>query len=108
MKMNILQILLIILVFGGCSSTNSLINRDPYLYTIEKSDGSKAKVKSHLTDSLTNKDYENLKNHLNYISNKEMDLNKKIIINFIDNDPWIHKKTIKFLGAYFTEIWKLI
>ena len=58
----------------GCSSSNSLINKEPFLYTIENPDGSKTKVKSHLTGSLIKEDYE----------------------------------TLKFLGTYFMEIWKLI
>ena len=88
---NLLQIFLIISMMG-CSSSNSLIEKEPYLYTIENLDGSQIKVKSHLTDTLVNEDYETLKNHLNNISDKEIDFDKKIIINFIDNDPRIHKK----------------
>ena len=87
----LLQISLTILIFG-CSSSNSLINKEPYLYTIENPDGSKIKVKSHLTGSLINEDYETLKEHLNNISDKEIDFAKKVIINFIDNDPRIYRK----------------
>ncbi len=94
-----LQILLIMLM-TGCTSTNSLVNDEPhslvdresYLYTLENSDGSKTEVKSHLTGILTNMDYENLKSHLKDISNKELDFNKRIIINYIDNDPRIYRK----------------
>ncbi|PJX24607.1 hypothetical protein CAP47_03750 [Psychroflexus sp. S27] len=88
---NLLQFLLIIII-SGCSSSNSLVNKEPYLYTLENPDGSKTKVKSHLTSQLSNVDYQTLKNHLNKISDKEIDFNKKIIINFIDNDPKIYRK----------------
>lgn len=77
---------------SGCSSSNNLINKEPHLYTIENLDGSKTKIKSHLTSNLNSVDYETLKNHLSNISDKEIDFDKKIVINFIDNDPWINKK----------------
>ncbi|CAM1369714.1 hypothetical protein [Tenacibaculum xiamenense] len=88
---NLPQIFLIILMMG-CSSSNNLIEKEPYLYVIENLDGSQIKVKSHLIDSLVNEDYKTLKNHLNNISGKQIDFDKKIIINFIDNDPIVYKK----------------
>lgn len=76
----------------GCSSSKSLIERKPYLYVIQKLDGSQINVKSHFIDSLSNEYYDTLKKHLNSISYKEINFDKKIIINFIDNDPRINKK----------------
>ena len=88
---NLLKILIIVSIVG-CSSTNKLINRQPYLYTIKNDDGSKIKVKSHTIDTLKNEEYETLKNHLNNISDQDILFENKIIINFIDNDPRIYNK----------------
>ncbi|MFC0605180.1 hypothetical protein [Winogradskyella pulchriflava] len=88
---NLLKILVIIAILG-CSSSKNLINEKPYVYTIENYDGTQTKVKSHTTGKLSNENYEILKSHLLNIIDHDIDFDKKIIINFIDNDPTIYRK----------------
>ncbi|MDG4949651.1 hypothetical protein NLM59_01830 [Weeksellaceae bacterium KMM 9724] len=100
MMKSLLQILLII-ILSGCSSSNNVksiesnspnswINQEAPSYTIENSDGSKSKIKSHFISTLNVDDYETLKNHLNHIYDNKIDFGEHIIINFIDNDPKKH------------------
>ncbi len=91
---NILHILISFLLIG-CHSTNSLLNKEPYLYTFEKPNGSKMFVKSHKKDNLSSKDFQNLKKYLKKINDYNINFDKKIIINFIDNDPAIYRKNYR-------------
>lgn len=90
-KKGLLRILVAISLVG-CSTTNVRNTKDPFLYTIKTADGSKINVKSHTIDTLNSENHEILKKHLINISDDDIDFDKKIIINFIDNDPRIHQK----------------
>lgn len=91
---NLLKILISIAIIG-CSSSNNLINKEPHLYTVENPDGTKTNVKSHAIGKLSNEIYEVLKKYLSDINVYNIDFEKKIIINFIDNDPRIFRENYK-------------
>lgn len=85
--MKILLQATIILLLIGCSTSNSLINEDAYLYTLENPDGTKTFVKSHKRSQIPNKDFQSLKKYLTEISDDQLDFDKNIIINYIDRGP---------------------
>lgn len=80
----------IILSILGCSSSKNSIKNEPGVYLIENADGTTKKVRSDTTGKLTNENHEILKNHLSHISDYNINFTKKVIINFIDNDPRVH------------------
>ncbi|MFD0964986.1 hypothetical protein [Pseudofulvibacter geojedonensis] len=80
------------LLLSSCLSSNSLINEEPYLYTLESKEGKKTFVKSHSTNTLSKNNLENLKKHLTDINPSDIDFSKKIVVNFINNNPSISIK----------------
>lgn len=101
--------ILIILLILGCSPSNSLINKEPYLYTLENSDGTKTLVPSHKKSSISKTNFQNLKEYLVDINDYNLDFNKKIILNFIDNDPIRYRKNYQvpwdiFYGNLYEEL----
>ena len=108
---NLLNIIGAILMVG-CTTLNSITNEGGSLYTIENSDDTITKVKSDTTGSLNNKDYENLKNYLTDITQQKINFDKKVIINFIDNDPKTYRKNYQvpwdiFYGNMENDLTKL-
>lgn len=88
---NLLKLLAIITMVA-CSPTKSVVESEPYMYSVQNEDGSVTKVKSHTKGTLSETEYEHLKNHLSSISEQNIDFSKKAVINFIDNDPLIYRK----------------
>lgn len=77
----------IFLLLIGYSTSNSLIDKEAHLYTLENPDGTKAFVKSHKKGKISNKDFQSLKKYLTEISNDQLNFDKNIVINYINKDP---------------------
>ncbi|MXV38681.1 hypothetical protein GO491_08355 [Flavobacteriaceae bacterium Ap0902] len=61
--------------------------KSPHTYQLGNAYDSINEVLNETTGNLSTEDYQLLKNHLSNISTENIDFNKSIIINYINNDP---------------------
>jgi len=71
----------------SCSSNKSTISTTHNGYRIKNSQGEIINIPSDEKNSLESDFFSELKNYLSEIVNYKLDFSKKIVINFIDNDP---------------------
>ena len=77
-----------VFLFIGCSSAKKLENKTTNFYKIENSNGKEIMVPRQKRDTISPGKYQKLKEYLTEINDHDLDFNKKIVINFIDNDPY--------------------